>query len=339
MTDGHPLVWLWLLLALSTIALNTSNPLLLLLMAVALVACSSLAAGPRRASFVTAMGAGLVASLIWVALTIVLPRGSAADALLVLPSWTPGPGVKFGGALDLGSVTTGLVGASRAMVVVFLFGLAGQLVSARGWLALSRSTLGAASPALHPLATLGEATVEVRLERRRVTAQGWGNGAAAGWLTSLLLAGRDIARADRIRSAPHPAVEFIRIAALLSLAGGPVLTLSLGVLPTEVTNSVFGTDIIALVVLLGVLLGLTLPGTPAVLGQWKMSDLPQAGAALLITAAWVLRDLLDQTAALDPGPGISTALPWAIAGAVVLLPIAVGLSGQRPAAKVVPAHA
>ncbi len=339
MTDGHPLVWLWILLVGTTIALNTTNPLLLLLMGAALVASGFLAAGPRRASFVTAMGASVVAALVWVVLTLVLPRGSEADALVVLPSFSPGPGVTFGGPLDLGSLIIGLVGALRAVVIILLFGLSGQLVSARGWLALSRSTLGAGSPASHPLATLGEASVEALHARQRIAHQGWGRGAAAGWLASLLLAGRQIARADRATVAPRPSVELIRLVLLLVLTIAPVLLLAFGVLPTWVTNNVYGTDIIGLVALLAVAVGLVLPGTPALLRTWRISDIPQAAVALLLTAAWALRDLLGLSSNLTPAPDAALTLPWAIAGAVVLLPLAVGLSGQRAPRRVVAAHA
>jgi len=338
MTDGHPLVWLWLLLVGSTITLNTTNPLLLLLMAAALIATGFLAGGPRRPSLVTALGAGFVATLVWVALTLVLPRGTAADALLVLPSWSPGPGVTFGGPLDFSSVVTGLVGALRAAVVILLFGLAGQLVSARGWLALSRSTLGAGSPALNPLATLGEASVEALNARHRIVAQGWGRGASAGWLTSLLIAGEAIARGDRTASAPRQAVEVPRLALLTVLAVAPVLALAFGVLPSFITNNWYGTDIIAIVVVLAVALGLALPGTPGLLWKWRATDLPQAAVAFLLTVAWAARAILNQDAALFPVADAALTLPWILAGAVVLLPVAVGLSGQR-APRTVVAHA
>lgn len=338
MTDGHPLVWLWLLLVGSTVALNTTNPLLLLLMAVALVATGFLAGGPRRPSLVTALGGAFIATLVWVALTLVLPRGTAAEALIVLPSWTPGPGVTFGGPLDLGSVMSGIVGALRAAAIILLFGLAGQLVSARGWLVLSRSTLGAGAPAVHPLATLGEASVEALNTRHRVSAQGWGRRDTAGWLTSLLMAGSDIARADRTMAQSRPGLRALRIVLLLTLVVGPVLALAFGVLPSSITNNLYGTDIIAIVVLLAVALGLTFPGTPRLLGRWRATDLPQAAVALLLTTAWVLRGFLQQNAALFPSDPSELTLPWAVAGAVVLLPMAVGLTGQR-APRAVAVHA
>ncbi len=339
MTDGHPLVWLWLVLAGTTIALNSTNPLLLLLLVAALIASGFVAGGPRRASFVTALGVGLGATLVWTLITLVLPRGAADDALVTLPSWSPGPGVTFGGPLDLGSVITGLVGALRAVAVVLLFGVAGQLVSARGWLALSRCTLGAFSPATHTLATLGEASVEAFHTRQRIAQQGWGRGAARGWLTSLLLAGRDIARADRATTAPRPGVEILRSVVLVTATVAPVLLLAFGVLPPVITNNLYGTDIIAIAVLMVVAVGLALPGTPALLGRWRFSDVPQVLVALLLTAAWVLRDLLNQSAALTPPAGAALSLPWAVAAAIVLLPLAVGLSGQRAPRRTVVAHA
>lgn len=338
MTDGHPLIWLSLLLVGSTIALNTTNPLLLLLLAAALIATGFLARGPRRASLVTALGAGFCATLVWVAITLVLPRGTATEALFILPSWSPGPGVTFGGPLDLTSVVTGIVGALRAVVVILLFGLAGQLVSARGWLALSRSTLGSGSPALHPLATLGEASVEALNARHRIAAQGWGRGASAGWLTSLLLAGEVIARNDRAATAPRPSVEALRVALLTVLAVAPVIALAFGILPPVIANNFFGTDIVAIVVVLALIVGLALPGTPGVLWEWRSTDLPQAVAVLLLSVAWALRRLLSQEEALFPAADAGLTLPWAVAGAIVLLPVAVGLAGQRAPTKVV-AHA
>lgn len=339
MTDGHPLIWLWLVLVGTTIAVNTSNPLLLSVLVLALLATGFLAGGPRRASLVAAIGAGLAATLVWVVWALVVPSGTAADALLVLPSWSPGPGVTFGGPLGPTSLVASLVSALRAVSVILLFGLAGQLVSARGWLALSRSTLGAGAPALHPLACLGEATVETLTTRQRVARQGWGGGAAAGWLTALLLATRDIARADRPTSAPRPGIELVRLMVLTVLAVVPVLALASGRLPSVVTNNLFGTDLIALAVLIAVALGLALPGTPRLLWQWRASDLPQAVAALALTAAWGLRGLLGQTAVLNPAPDAPVGLPWALAGAAALLPLSVGLSTRRRTRAVVVAHA
>ena len=157
-------------------------------------------------------------------------------------------------------------------------------------------------------------------------------------MTSVLLATRDIARADRPTTAPRPAVEIVRLLVLLVLVAGPVLALSASLLPTAVTAHLFGTDLVAVVVVLAVILGLALPGTPALLWQWRANDLPQAAAALLLTLAWALRGPLGQTASLTPTPGDLTALPWALAGAAVLLPLAVGLSGQRTPRRVA-AHA
>ncbi len=339
MTDGHPLVWLWLLLVGSTIALNTSNPLLLFILVLSLGTTGFLAGGPRRASLVTSLGAALVATGLWVVWTLLVPRGTAADALVVLPSWSPGPGVTFGGPLGLGSVVNGLVGALQAAAVLLLFGLAGQLVSARGWLALSRSTLGAGAPALHPVASLGEASVEALNNRHRVALQGWGRGAAAGWLTSLLLAARDISRADRPTTAPKPGVELTRLVLLLVIIMAPVLALASGRLPSAVVNNVFGTDVVALVVLLGVAVGLVLPGTPPLLKQWRAGDVSQAVVALALTAAWAVRGPLGQIDILNPVAGAVPGLPWALAGAAILLPLAVGLTGRRAPRKAVAAHA
>lgn len=337
MTDGHPLVWLVLVLTGCSIAVNTTNPLLLLVMTAGLGATSVLARGPRRSSFVVALGASLLMTSAWVVLTLALPRGSAADALVVLPTWAPGPGVTFGGPIDPDSVISGIVGALRATVVVLLFGLAGQLVSARGWLALSRSTLGPGAPALHPLATLGEATTETLLERRRIRQQGWGRGAAAGWLTSLLLAGRNLARFDRADGTARPLMELARLLILLVLAAGPVLLLALSAMPSLVTDTLFGTDIVALCIILAVVAGLLLPGTPTVLQDWRPSDLPQIVSALLLVTAWVLRDVLGESTALTRADN-PLALPWLIAVSFVVLPLAVGLSVQ-PSQKVVTAHA
>ena len=339
MTDGHPLVWLWLLLVGSTIALNTTNPLLLFILVLSLGTTGFLAAGPRRASLVTSLGAALGATAFWILLTLLVPRGTAADALLVLPSWSPGPGVTFGGPLSISSVANGLVGALQAAAVVLLFGLGGQLVSARGWLALSRSTLGVAAPALHPVACLGEVSVEALNERHRVVRQGWGRRAAAGWFTSLLLATRDISRADRPTTAPRPGVEITRLVLLLTIGIAPVLVLASGRLPAVVTNSVFGTDVAALIVLLAVAVGLALPGSPPLLKQWRGGDVPQAVVALALTAAWALRVPLGQVDVLNPAAGDVPGLPWALAGAAILLPVAVGLTGRRVPRKAVAAHA
>ena len=72
---------------------------------------------------------------------LALPSGGG-QVIARLPQYSPGPGVIFGGNLTLEGVMTGLRHALCAVVVLLVLGVAGQVVSSRGWLSLARAVLG-----------------------------------------------------------------------------------------------------------------------------------------------------------------------------------------------------
>lgn len=170
MIEGHPIVWLWTVLTVTAVALNTADLISLTILAVCLVATGLLAGGPRRASLTATLGLALASSLWWVLATLALPSGGR-QVIARLPQYSPGPGVIFGGNLTLEGVMTGLRHALCAVVVLLVLGVAGQVVSSRGWLSLARAVLGPAAPVIAPLCCLGEACSErmagERADRRR----------------------------------------------------------------------------------------------------------------------------------------------------------------------------
>lgn len=169
MREGHPVVWLWTVVAVVAVATQTTNLIGLVWLVVCLAATGLLAGGPRRASFTAALGVSFVTALWWWAATLLLPIGTG-PVLLHLPQWRPGPGVSFGGDITVGAAANGLTQALGAISILLVLGLAGQVVGARSWLSLAR-VLGPIGPAVAPLCCLGEACAEVtgstRSARRR----------------------------------------------------------------------------------------------------------------------------------------------------------------------------
>lgn len=172
MPDSNPLVWLWLGLALGTVILGTDNPLLLVTAVVALAMTGSAAAGPRRAALQLAVSASIVVALVWAAITLALPGEQSGTLLWQRPSWTPGTGVGFGGPLTIAGLTEGVVGALRAVAVVLVLGVLGQVVSGARWHALAASLLGGLTPLVAPWCRLGDAAAATEVEVARARYRG-----------------------------------------------------------------------------------------------------------------------------------------------------------------------
>ena len=193
MTEGHPIVWAWTVLAVGAVTLVTSNIVGLAALAVCLTAAGLLASGPRRASLSLALGLSLLATAWWALATVALPLGGG-QVLAQLPQFLPGAGVRFGGDLTVGDVSSGLTHALRAVVVLLALGVAGQVVSSRGWLALARATVGPATPIVAPLCCLGEACAEGIASQRAARRRGHARVVAGSWLVSLVRADTGLAR-------------------------------------------------------------------------------------------------------------------------------------------------
>lgn len=185
MRQGHPLVWGWTVCVVIVAAAGTTNLIALAWLVACLISAGLLVSGPRRASFAVALGVSLATALWWCAATLILPTGSG-PVLFALPQWQPGPGVAFGGQVTVGAASHGLARAMSAIAIILVLGLAGQLVGARSWLALTRLT-GPLAPALAPLACLGEACVEVTAAGRAGRRPGrvGRRSALTGFLTAL----------------------------------------------------------------------------------------------------------------------------------------------------------
>ncbi|NLE96995.1 MAG: hypothetical protein GX596_03260 [Propionibacterium sp.] len=190
MADGHPAVWALLVGAVVGIAMTVDDAPTLVVLVASLVVTGFLVRGPRVAAFVHAALLAFAGALVWVAWTLLVPSSAAGSAALAqLPTHTPGAGVRLGGALTVAGLESGVVSALALACALLAVGVAGQVVSARGWLSLARTLLGPLAPAVGWIACGGEASAEVAWLRRQRRGQ---RGTAA--LTAWLVACRDIAR-------------------------------------------------------------------------------------------------------------------------------------------------
>ncbi|WP_296137137.1 hypothetical protein [uncultured Tessaracoccus sp.] len=166
MIDGHPLVWLGVCGACLAAALTIESPTMLAILAAGLLCTGLLARGPRVASFVAACIATLGVAAWWLLCLAALPGPEGGPVLLRLPSASLGVGAQFGGAVTLAAVDRCVQHQLVAAVVLLSLGLAGQLVSVRGWRSLAALT-GPLAPAFGWLAAGGEAAAEVAAARRQ----------------------------------------------------------------------------------------------------------------------------------------------------------------------------
>lgn len=168
MADGHPIVWLTVATTVSGLALTLDSPVALTALVIGLLITGFAVRGPRMASFAYSTIVAFACILVWTAWTL-LVSGSAADSpvLFSLPSYSPGVGVRFGGTVTVSAVEAGLTSALAAACIPLAWGVAGQLVSARGWLSLARTLLGPMAPAAGWIACAPEAAAEVASQRRQ----------------------------------------------------------------------------------------------------------------------------------------------------------------------------
>lgn len=151
MTDGHPLVWLWLVALTVTIASGTADAFTLAALAASLALTGLLCRGPRAASFAAGAVAAVAAAVIWLGWWLLAPGATA--------QWW-------------------LRGTAAAAAVCLALGVAGQMVRARDWLSLA-ALAGPLAPAFGWLCCAGEGCIEaaaLRRQRRSV-------GGLTGWLT------------------------------------------------------------------------------------------------------------------------------------------------------------
>lgn len=319
MGSGHPLVWLALLVTLISIALTSTNLVLLAAVLLVILITSVIVGGPRRASLTTALGFTLVTSLIWFSYTLLVPNNQPGSGILfVLPSLSPGPGVGIGGPVTLSAAAGGLVSALQTSCLILALGLAGQAVSARSWLALGRSALGAFAPMIGWWCVLGEASVEA-LSRRHRSFGSW----ASAWLDGA----ERLASGLSNRAAPGWA-DALR-AGISSLA--VLLPLAVWLWRGELgAAGVSGLDLLAILTLAVAAVGMCLPGAQPLLWRWRLNDLPQALAAIALAAAWALHPLLVPAAVLTPDAAASLEAPVWLIAAVLLVPASLIVTSLIP---------
>lgn len=306
MNEGHPLGWFLLTGAVCGLALTTTNLWLLGALVVGIILASVVAGGPRSASMTMALGWSLLLPLTWVALTLLAPTPHTSPVIIDVPHHAVGPGAGLGGPVTLGSAALGLARALRAVVVVAALGLAGQVVSARGWAALSTAAMGPAGPMLGWCATLGEAS-SAALRR-----------GSSSWLTTWLTTAARISEAlFATHRRPAPWASALRVG--LVLASGFLVLVPLLFTRALATARIDGALLTLTAATVVCVVGMALPGCPRMLRRWRWDDVLPLAAAGVFIAVWLSapRAVLVPTDVLDP------ALPWWLIPAALVLPAAV----------------
>lgn len=322
LVSGHPVVWAWLWLIVVTIALGTTNLIVLALLVLGQVVIGTRLGGPRAGSFTLATGIATASTVLWMGWTLAAPGSTAGPVLWTLPRLPGSPGVEFGGPVTTGALALGGVGALRAAVVILMVGLAGQVVSARGWLGLARTLLGDGATWVSGWCCAGEASAETVARAARDRRAGWPRWTPVIWFTTWLTAAVDLAAtspADPDR--PEALSTPVRLLVIAVTVGGAVLALSAPTVGAVANTHLTGMDQLALLVLLLGIIGLLFPGRARVLGQWRASDGLDVIAAGFLTAAWALRTWTGEVTSLTPDAGSIPPVPWLVAGAVLLFPV------------------
>lgn len=316
--DANPMVWLLLLGSTALLCLATSNPLLLLLLAVALIMVGMVVKGPRMPFLRLSVTVALVVLLIWLGLTLLLQGDQNSSVVLQRPSWAPGAGVQLGGDLTLSGLLDGITNGLRATCLVLVLGLAGQCVSGRSWAALADNTLGALAPVLRPLCHLPEAYCLSQHGAAR--ARQWVHGAA--------VRGQTLPTAVRLGTATSDHVTPSRVGstlrAVLALVCFPALILlSFTQKLPAVLSDLTGAEQAAAVTGALVVIGAALPGRDQTALRITRADVPVLAAGALLAAILITGEAFVPGTALAPPAGAWPELPLILLLAVVALPTAV----------------
>lgn len=260
---SHPFAWFLITAALCSLAITSSNPLLLAGLAVVVALSSILTAGPRRYVMVLGLGGALLALAAWGLLTLVLPAADDSPIIAELPTLDLGTGITWGGPISLGALSAGLTRGLRAAVVILTLALAGQVISARGWMALAQATAGPLTPLVAPLCCLPETSSTVIATRDRLS-----------WPRRWMAAAQHSSEALWSVSDLGPSwARVLRVVMVICLGLSSVAGIS-------------GIASLIIAVAIVMIFGMALPGCPGWLRRWYWSDL------VLLVAAGALIGLL-----------------------------------------------
>ncbi|MGK2308926.1 hypothetical protein [Cutibacterium sp. V970] len=160
--------WAWgaELLVLATIAVSTTNLLLLAVMWLCLVVTFAML-GSRPGVLATVRWLSSIIVVWWIIMAIVSPSANPTLGSVVwrLPTWSPGPGVHLGGAMTASGLLLTVTSTLRALVLVAIAGIGMSAVRPADASAAGRRLLGSWSPVLEPFAALPAA-----LDRHAVAA-------------------------------------------------------------------------------------------------------------------------------------------------------------------------
>ncbi|MSS46081.1 hypothetical protein FYJ43_08540 [Cutibacterium sp. WCA-380-WT-3A] len=160
--------WAWgaEMLVLATIAVSTTNLLLLAAMWVCLVVTLAILGSHPGVLSMTRWLSGIVV-VWWIIMAIISPSSDSTlgSVMWRLPTWSPGPGVNLGGAMTGSGLLLTITSMMRALALVAIAGVGMAAVRPADASAAGRRLLGSWSPALEPFAALPPA-----LDRRAVVA-------------------------------------------------------------------------------------------------------------------------------------------------------------------------
>lgn len=323
----NPSVWLLLLGATSLLCLRTSNPLLLLLLSVAMVTTGLIFSGPRLPFLRLAVAVAVAVLLFWFVWTLVAEGEQSSALVLQRPALDLGAGVRLGGDLTLAGLLEGITNGLRGACLVLVIGLAGQCVSGRAWAALADNTLGGLSPLVWPLCRVPEAFTVSQQDAARARAFGHGG----------TVHGRTLVAAMELASAPGTAPDrpggiatTLRTLLVLSCFTALLLFSATQRLPAALSG-LTGVELTAAAVGALMLIGTALGSrNPDSLRLTRM-DVPVLVASVFVATVVVTGESLIPGTALAPPPGSWPELPLAAALVVAALPASVAVGTMTTA--------
>ncbi|WCC79512.1 hypothetical protein O6R08_08320 [Cutibacterium equinum] len=303
--------WSWgaELVVLATIAISTTNLLLLAVMWVCLVVTLAMLGNHPGVLATTRWLSGIVV-VWWIIMAVVSPSADSAMGSVMwrLPTWSPGPGVHLGGVMTASGLLLTMTPMMRALVLVTLLGVGMAAVPPTSASAAGRRLLGSWSPALEFFAALPPA-----LDRHAVY--------ATARPTEIAATTREGASGLARRHRPLASwTASVRALILIICMTVPFVALTSGHAFPGVDQAT--TTLMAFVV--AVLLTALLPnGEP--IGTISALSLVVAILAVITLALWVIG--VDGSA-VTPHPGWPP-VPVANLICVVALPLVVAVVGPR----------
>lgn len=296
----------WLTAGTITALLSVQHPVLLVIAAVTTTAAMLLAPGPRRALGRAAVPLLVAVAVWWVAIVLVVPGSPTGDVVWQRPTATWGPGVTWGGPLTSDSLGRALTAMCRAVAVVALAVLAGELVPGRRWLATARGLLGGRASLIAVWCLTNDSLTDHHtrgLRGRRL-------------LVDAVADARRRADGIPLTRAESPVGRWLRW-----LIGGAIIAGTLAAVALD------RTDLVGWPLLTAVLTALTVMAVAVAAPRWwrpRLRDLPLAAAALTVTVAALATNPAHMAFPTTPAAWLAPSLGLTVS--LVAIPVAVALT-------------